>query len=123
MFNAYLLEKQNQQIEDLERGRLDQQAKSKTHRLKTDRMAENHYKRVTNFAKDMLVWPEEISVHKNKNPLLSDVKPTASPPVPPIPVHKTDMSTRNSMDFGASRGAAATQRSIPVSQPPMKFAF
>ncbi len=35
--------------------------------VKTEKMAENHFKRVTNFAKEMLVWPTEIDVHKIKN--------------------------------------------------------
>ncbi len=34
---------------------------------KKKKMAENHFKRVTNFAKEMLVWPTEIDVHKIKN--------------------------------------------------------
>ncbi len=35
--------------------------------VKTEKLAENHFKRVTNFAKEMLVWPTEIDVHKIKN--------------------------------------------------------
>ena len=53
-------------------------------------MADQHYKRVSNFAKEMLVWPEEIEVHKIKNEqFISEVKPPAAasgvPPLPLIP--------------------------------------
>ena len=53
--------------------------------VKTEKLAENHFKRVTNFAKEMLVWPTEIDVHKIKNEAyISDVKPSAS--IPPLNV-------------------------------------
>ena len=66
--------------------------------MKTERLADQHYKRVTNFAKEMLVWPEEISVHKIRNPAyISDVKPPiAVPPalpVPPLPLTGTGNPT------------------------------
>lgn len=35
--------------------------------MKTDELADRHYQRVTNFAKEMLVKPIEIDVHKLKN--------------------------------------------------------
>ena len=35
--------------------------------VRTERMADQHYQRVTSFAKEMLVRPEEIHVHKIKN--------------------------------------------------------
>ena len=35
--------------------------------VRTERMADQHYQRVTSFAKEMLVRPEEIMVHKIKN--------------------------------------------------------
>ena len=51
--------------------------------MKTERLADQHYKRVTNFAKEMLVWPEEINVHKIRNDkFISDVRPPRA--VPPL---------------------------------------
>jgi len=35
--------------------------------VKTDKLADKHYKRVSNFAKEMLVRPQEIEVHKIDN--------------------------------------------------------
>jgi len=35
--------------------------------VKTEKLAEQHFKRVSNFAKEMLVWPDEINVHKTEN--------------------------------------------------------
>ena len=52
--------------------------------MKTDKLADQHYKRVSAFAKEMLVWPEEIKVHRIKNPQLSDVKATATT-IPTLP--------------------------------------
>jgi len=95
--------------------------------VKTEKLADNHYKRVTNFAKEMLVWPEEITVHKIKNPkFLSDVKPTAT--VPPLNVAQAanaaaNAGSRNSMEFSRRGAAASTQRIPVVQQPPMKFNF
>ena len=79
---------------------------------KTERMAENHYKRVTNFAKEMLVWPDEIQVHKIKNPrFLSDVKPTSVVPA----IHTVrGGTTRNSVDHSTfPRGAGMTTQRTP----------
>lgn len=70
---------------------------------KTEKLAENHYKRVTNFAKEMLVWPDEISVHKIKNPtFLSDVKPTSVV----SQIKPRGGTTRNSIDLTLPRGTA-----------------
>jgi len=94
-------------LEKSEQSVLDTVAKSKTHRVKTDRLAENHYKRVTNFAKEMLVWPDEISVHKNRNPTFIDhVKPATV--VPLIPLFKQNTETRNSIDYNIMKGAVTT---------------
>jgi len=74
-------------------------------------LADNHYKRVTNFAKEMLVWPDEIQVHKIKNPaFLSDVKPTAVG-TPTAIGYKG--STRNSMDLSMTRGVATSPSRMP----------
>ena len=97
--------------------------------MKTEKLADNHYKRVANFAKEMLVWPEEISVHKIKNPaFISDVKPTKSPVVPPLPVGAaaTASPSRNSIEVldQHRKGAAVSSSRVPVvQQPPMKFNF
>ena len=54
--------------------------------MRTDRLADQHYKRVSNFAKEMLVWPDEIDVHKIKNErFISEVKPSMVTNVPPLP--------------------------------------
>ena len=89
--------------------------------MKTEKLADNHYKRVANFAKEMLVWPEEISVHKIKNPaFISDVKPTMKQPVvPPLPVgiHSgTASPSRNSIEVldQQRKGAAASTTRVPV---------
>ena len=38
------------------------------HRVKTDKMADKHYKRVSSFAKEMLVRPQQIDIHRINNP-------------------------------------------------------
>ena len=104
--------------------------------VKTERLADQHYKRVTNFAKEMLVWPEEINVHKIRNPAyISDVKPPiAVPPVPPLPLvggasaageaPLTTATTWDKKETGMAGGGALSSsiaaNSLRV-QPPMKF--
>ena len=79
--------------------------------VKTEKLAENHYKRVSNFAKEMLVWPEEIDVHKIKNPqFVSDMKPARASPVPPIPISASPGPSRNSYELlERSKGAASSR--------------
>ena len=71
------------------------------------------------FAKEMLVWPEEIKIHKIKNPQISDVKATSTT-VPTLPdvvnMHGNSASVDLSQMTSGRRGAASMQV-----QPPMKF--
>ena len=84
--------------------------------VKTDKLAENHFKRVTSFAKEMLVWPTEIDVHKIKNAAYtSEVKPSSM--IPPINIGH--VKNAHSVEISARSGAAASS-SVRV-QPPMKF--
>ena len=68
MINAFLLESRlkDQKAKTLQ----DQRAEvnEQQHRMKTDRMADKHYKRVSSFAKEMLVRPHEIDIHRINNP-------------------------------------------------------
>lgn len=72
---------------------------------------------MTNFAKEMLVWPTEIEVHKIKNEAyISEMKPPAA--IPPLNVG-TVRNAAMSQDI-TQRGGAAASASTRV-QPPMKF--
>ena len=42
--------------------------------VKTDRLADKHYQRVSNFAKEMLVNPTELDVHKLKNEFTDEIR-------------------------------------------------
>ena len=85
--------------------------------MKTERLAEQHFKRVSNFAKEMLVWPEEIDVHRIKNSrFISEVKPTQ---LEIDAFENLPQNNNNSVDLGHPKMGAALRQS-PV-QPPMKF--
>ena len=85
------------------------EAKVQKHKIKTERLAEQHFKRVSNFAKEMLVNPEEIHIHKIKNEMLYELKPSAAQPLPlPSTVNKSgrasiarglNLSTMSNNDF------------------------
>ena len=84
--------------------------------MRTERLADQHYKRVSNFAKEMLVWPEEIEVHKIKNDkFISEMKP--SNVMPPINNDRVD----SSMDLSVNRGSPGAAANSKRFQPPMKF--
>jgi len=94
--------------------------------VKTEILADNHYKRVTSFAKEMLVFPEGIEVHRVRNPLFQpDLKPSI--PAPPLPVrYLSQKNSKTDLDDSRSKNgaAAASHRQSPVRvQPPMKFKF
>ena len=62
----------------------------------------------------MLVWPEEISIHKIKNPrFISEVKPSPLPSASPVP-----KVSSGQVDLGSARRQVPTLKSV---QPPMKF--
>ena len=42
--------------------------------VKTDKLADKHYQRVSYFAKEMLVNPTELDVHKLKNDFSEDIR-------------------------------------------------
>ena len=42
--------------------------------VKTDKLADKHYQRVSNFAKEMLVSPVELDVHKIKNEFSEEIR-------------------------------------------------
>ena len=58
----------------------------------------------------MLVWPDEINVHRIKNPrFISEVKPSPLPSASPVPAVKSGM-----VDLSA-------RKELKSVQPPMKF--
>ena len=82
---------------------------------KTSKLADQHYKRVSNFAKEMLVWPQEVNVHKIKNPsFISEVKPSRNNE----PTFLGGPSSSSDHFRGSGGDPAALKSNL---QPPMKF--
>ena len=90
--------------------------------MRTDKLADQHYKRVSNFAKEMLVWPDEIDIHKIKNDkFIGDVKPPTLPLLPTANLNTSGhVAGAHSVDL-SMRGATRISGTGVRYQPPMKF--
>ena len=75
--------------------------------VSTERMADQHYQRVTSFAKEMLVRPEEILVHKIKNEqFANELKPAVVLPTIASSIARKGHSNSYSVDFSGRLNAA-----------------
>ena len=64
--------------------------------VKTDKLADKHYQRVSHFAKEMLVNPRELDVHKLKNDFSEDIRDN--------PVRVTQPNTiKNNIQIGLKK--------------------
>ena len=71
---------------------------------KTDKLADKHYQRVSNFAKEMLVNPTELNVHKLQNVFSEEIR---------------DNPVRHKVGSSVKPIPGVTGTKHP--QPPMKF--